>query len=371
VNEDKASRYHRLHRRTTVLSVLVGLCAVIVLLQQGGFRLLRDAITTWTAADPSAPSTVALYALSLLLGYHTLRLPAMFYQGFVLERRYGLSSETFHAWLRDYLKAAMLVVLLAVAAAEVVYMTMRWSPRWWWVGSAVCFSAAVAGLSRLAPSVVLPLFYRFKPLERDALRERLAALSTRAGIPVLGAYVWGLGAKTRRANAALVGAGSTRRILLSDTLLANYSDDEIEVILAHEMGHYVHRDIRMALMIESVLIAVSLSIGAALLASQWSALGLAAPSDVAGLPLLVLTGAVVTLAAAPALNALSRRNERRADQYALALTRLPEAFISVMRRLGAQNLAEDRPSRAAVWLFHTHPSIEERIENARRYRTSR
>ena len=371
MNEDKASRYHRLSRRARVLSILTGLGALAALIKGGGSPLVRDAISSWTAAGSSAPSTVALYALVLVIAHLALRLPVAFYQSFLLERRYGLSSETVASWLKDYLKAALLVIALAVGAAEVVYTAMRWSAHWWWIPAAACFSAALIVLARIAPIALFPLFYHFEPLERETLRARLEALSVRAGVPVLGAYVWGLGDKTKRANAALIGTGPTRRILLSDTLLANYSDDEIEVILAHEMGHHVRGDIRNGLMLEALMIFASLGTGAAILSAWWQPLGLAGTSDVAGLPLLALVGAVFTFASAPALNALSRRNERRADRYALGLTGQTEAFVSAMRRLGAQNLAEERPSRAAVWLFHTHPPIEERIENARRYRTSR
>ena len=326
--------------------------------------MLRDLATAVTGAGPSAPSTVAVYAVVLAVGYLALRVPLSFYQNFILERRYGLSSETRSQWARDYLKAAALVLVLGVGAAEVVYVTLRWSREWWWVPSAICFIAAVVVLARLAPVLLLPLFYRVEPLDRESLRVRLVALSERARVPVLGVYVWGLGDKTRRANAALVGTGATRRILLSDTLLADYSDDEIEVILAHELAHHVHGDIRRALWIESALVVASLVAGAVALRAWWGFVGLMDPADVAGLPLLFLAALVVSLAATPAVNALSRRNERRADRYALALTGRPEAFVSAMRRLTAQNLAEERPSRLAVWLFHSHPPIEDRIQCA-------
>jgi len=99
----------------------------------------------------------------------------------------------------------------------------------------------------------------------------------------------------------------------------------------------------------------------------WEPLGLRSPSDVAGLPLLLLAGGAVSVAATPAMNALSRWNERRADRFALALTKRPAAFISAMKRLATQNLADERPSRAVLWLFHTHPPIEQRIEAAKRF----
>lgn len=365
MNEDKASRYHRLNRRASLVWMAAALAILAGLLWGGGSRLLRDVAVALTSAGPSAPSTVALYALALALGYVSLRLPLAVYQGFVLERRYGLSSERLAAWARDYFKAAALVVGLAVAAAEVVYLSLRWSPEWWWAAASGCFITGLVALARLAPVTLLPLFYRCEPLARESLRARLAALSERARVPVLGVYVWGLGGKTRRANAALVGTGATRRILLSDTLLADYSDDEIEVIVAHEIAHHVHGDIRRGLAIDAALIVLGFATAAMALRWLWGGFGLTEPADVAGLPLLFLAGAAVSLAAAPFLNAWSRRNEWRADRYALRLTGRPEAFVTAMRRLAAQNLAEERPSRLVVWLFHSHPPVEARIVSAR------
>lgn len=367
VNEDRASRYHRLKRRAALVWTFAGGASLFGFVMAGGSRLLRDEAVAITAAGPSAPSTVAVYALALALAYLGLRLPLAFYQGYVLERRYGLSSETLRAWGLDYVKAAALTVVLGVGAAQIVYLTLRWWPAWWWIPSAACLAAALVVLARLVPVALLPLFYRLEPLERESLHARLADLCDRARVPVLGIHVWGLGARTRRANAALVGSGATRRILVSDTLLADYSEDEIEVILAHEIAHHVHGDIRRALLVESGLVAASLGAGALALARWWPAVGLADPSDVAGLPLLILAGLAVSLAAAPAVNALSRQSERRADRYALALTGRPDAFARAMRRLAAQNLAEERPSRLAVWLFHSHPPFGERIERAKEH----
>jgi STE24 endopeptidase len=205
------------------------------------------------------------------------------------------------------------------------------------------------------------------PVDRASLRARLIDLSTRAGVPILDVYEWGLGEKTRRANAALVGTGATRRILVSDTLLQGYTDDEIEVILAHELAHYVHHDIHKALIAEGALLLAAFYSASVVLAALWRVAGLGSPADVAGLPLLLLAGGATMLAATPVVNALSRLHEQRADRYALTMTRQPAAFISALRRLAAQNLAEERPSTATLWLFHTHPPLEERIEVARTF----
>ena len=324
------------------------------LLLTGASAALRDV----------AGGSVALYVLLLAALRELIAFPQAWYRNFFLEQRYGLSAETAGRWLRDHLKASALAATLGIAGAEVVFFTLRELPRIWWLASAAIFAAALVLIARLAPVLLLPLFYRTRPLERDSLRDRLFELSQRAGVPVLGVYEWGLGEKTKRANAALVGTGATRRILLSDTLLADYTDDEIEVILAHEMGHHVHGDILKGLGAELALLVAGFYAAAVVLARWWAPLGLSGPADVAGLPLLLLAGGAVSLAATPLVNALSRSNERRADRYALGLTRRPASFVSAMKRLASQNMAEERPSRAALWLFHSHPPFEQRIRAA-------
>ena len=370
MNEDKGSRYHRFKRRATVAQA--GVTAVgLAWLVAGGSLWLRNLAAAVTASTASSSSTVAAYVLLLAAAYQLWTLPVTFFESFVLERRYGLSLAPLRAWFVDHLKAAILLTILALAGAEFVYLTLNLLPKWWWAASAFSFVTAMVLLARIAPTVLLPLFYRFKPLERATLQEKLVLLSTRARVPVLGVYEWGLGAKTRRANAALVGTGSTRRILLSDTLLADYTDEEIEVILAHELGHHVNRDIRSALLLESGLLAASFAIAEMVLSRVWLPLGLIGPADVAGLPVIVAVGFLMSLAVNPVLNAISRRKERRADEFALSLTAQPAAFMTAMRRLASQNLAEERPSRAALWLFYTHPPLDQRIEHARQFDVQR
>jgi STE24 endopeptidase len=208
-----------------------------------------------------------------------------------------------------------------------------------------------------------------KPLSRDALRARLLALAERAGARVVDAYEWGLSGKTRKANAALTGLGATRRILVSDTMLAEYSDEEIEVVLAHELAHHVHGDIWKGLAFESALLLVGFHIAARVLGWAIVPLGLRDAADVAALPLLLLTAGAVSLVMGPVAHAISRAYERRADRFALELTRNPSAFVSAMRRLSTQNLAEESPSKAIQWLFYSHPPICERVAAAQAFRT--
>jgi STE24 endopeptidase len=176
-----------------------------------------------------------------------------------------------------------------------------------------------------------------------------------------------LSGHTRKANAALAGMGKTRRILLSDTLLSDYSEDEIEVILAHELAHHVHRDLWRGIAVQAVSLVAGFFVIDLVLRSFAPALNLRGLSDPAGLPILLLCGGVWSLLVMPVANALSRAQERAADRYALRTTRNVDAFVTAMKRLSQQNLAEEYPSRIVRWLFYSHPPIRERIDAARAF----
>jgi STE24 endopeptidase len=260
---------------------------------------------------------------------------------------------------------------MAVFTAILVYAMLRWFGRLAWLASGLGLTFFGILLTAIAPVLVFPLFYRFQRLPPGDLPDRLQALAERAGAPVLGVYSWSLGDKSRTANAALVGIGPTRRILLSDTLIAQYSTDEIEVIIAHELAHHVHGDIWKGVVVEAVQITVALLAGQLALLWGMTRFALSGVDDVAGMPLLALAAGTASVVTAPLVLALSRRHERRADRFALDLTRKADAFISAMRRLGDQNLADAAPTRAVEWLFHSHPPLQERITAARDWSAGR
>ena len=369
MNEDKATRYHRLRRRAGVLSAGVAAALQLALIVSGGSVALRalavDAATGVALAAALTPWLALVIYVVLLATLHELAvLPIAFYREFVLERRYGLSRETARAWSRDHVKASILGLAFGLAGAGLLYGLIHYRPSGWWVPAGIVFSLTMVALAHLAPIVLLPIFYRVSPIMRDALRARLKALVERAGTRVVGVYEWHLGDRTRRANAALVGLGRTRRILVSDTLLAEYSDEEVEAVLAHEIGHHVHRDIWRSIAYETAFIFAGFLAAQYVLEAVAPLAGLTGPADIAGLPVVLLTLGVVSAVQMPLANALSRRHERRADRFAVALTGQPSAFVSAMRRLAAQNMAEDAPSRLVQALFYTHPPIRERIAEA-------
>lgn len=369
VNEDKSTRYHRLRRKADLAGTAVAGVVLLVLAVSGLAVRLRELLYAVTGFVLPAPlqdaAVVVLMTVAILTLLQAVAFPFTWYQGFELERRYGLSTQSGAHWLADQVKAAGLGGMLAVLGVSIVFFTLRNWPSIWWLLSASVFVVAMIGIARLAPVLLLPLFYKFRPLDRPPLVERLMALTARARTEVVGVFEWVLSGHTRKANAALAGLGQTRRILLSDTLLSDYSDDEIEVVLAHELAHHVHRDLWRGLAVQALVLVGGFYVADLVLNVPAVASAYRGIADPAAIPVLMLAGGAWSLAVLPILNGLSRAQERAADRYAIETTRNPEAFVSAMRRLSQQNMAEERPSPMVRWLFYSHPPIRERIEAAR------
>ncbi|MDR1991072.1 MAG: M48 family metallopeptidase, partial [Acidobacteriaceae bacterium] len=358
---------------STVALVWSGLL-LIALLVSGASAAMRDVALSAASSVSGTfetPLSIVVYVLLLVAVSEAARFPLDLYGGFVLERRYGLSTENLRGWLTDACKGTALSAALSIVAALVVYFFIRRFATLWWLPAGVTFSALIVGLANLGPVLLLPLFYAIRPLEHESLRVRLMRLADRAGARVLGAYEWGLSAKTKKANAALTGLGATRRILVSDTMLADYSEDEIEVVLAHELAHHVHGDIWKGILFETVLVMAGCFVAAKSLSVGVPLFGLTGVDDVAGVPLLLLAAGAVSVLLLPLAHALSRRHERKADRFALELTGNPAAFVSAMKRLSQQSLAEEDPGKVVEWLFYSHPPTRERIAAAKEFAASR
>jgi STE24 endopeptidase len=339
-----------------------GIAMLAALVVTGASAALRDAVGARSGGSGVLATIVYVVVVSLMSAI--VSLPFAFYQGVTLERRYGLSKQATARWWVDQVKAGCVGLVFVVSGALLVSGLMRADPDRWWMLAAVGFAGLLVLLVQLAPLVLLPIFYDFKPLDRGDLVARLVRLADRAGARVMGVFEWRLGDKTRKGNAALTGIGQTRRIIISDTILAEHSDEEIEVILAHELAHHVHRDIWKGIALETALIALGFYLADRLLTAFAGSFGLTGKGDVAALPLLLLAAGAVSLALLPVANALSRAHERSADRYALEMTRNAPAFVSAMKRLAAQNLAEEHPSRLVQVLFYTHPPVSARIDAA-------
>ena len=366
MNEDKATRYRRLRRRAVLLAMATWAALLAGLAGSGASRALADASAVLAGRVPAPEPihfllAVAGYAFVLALAGWTAVAPWRCYGEFLVERRFGRSRRSLAGWLGDFARGTLLNLVVCTAGAVLLYAAMRWWPGWWWLAAGLSYVGLTIALARLAPALPLSRRRHLRPLPPSPLRRRLESLVRRAGMAHLDIHEWRTGEAAPRPNAVLVGLGPARRVLLTDALLADYTDDEIEVVMAHELAHCVHRDLWKTIACETA--AVTLACWAAwwVLPSLAPSLGLTGAADVAGLPLAVLAAAGVLLLLRPVTNLVSRRCERRADRFAVEMTRNPGALASGLRRLAAQTLAEERPSAVVEWLFHSHPPLSARL----------
>ena len=354
-------RYNRIRRWLGIADFAIGFLFLIVLLVTGGSAWLRD--QAYRLGFQNYSLSLFMYLLLLLAISKALGI-GLDYYGFSLERRFKLSTQRFRSWAWDEVKGFLVGLVLGDVLVEVLYFTIRQWPQHWWMLAWALFMGLFIILAQLAPVVLFPIFYKFEPLDNEDLRRRLVVLSQRAGTRVRGVYRWKLSEKSKKANAALTGLGATRRIILADTLLDNYTADEIEAVLAHELGHHVHRHILKSIFVQAAITLFGFW------AANWT-LHYAVDqhlfeelSDFANLPLLALVSVALSFVLMPALNGYSRFNERQADRYAFESIARVEPFISSMNKLAEQNLAERTPSKWVEWFFHSHPAISRRLAAA-------
>jgi len=374
--ESRAKEYARLRLRLSLLGMGISAAGVLLLLLSGLGNWLSDLLRApgWLHWQP-VPGWYALqilvYLLLVVLVYEIVTAPLSYYGGYLLSHRYGLSTMRRSAWLKDHCKGLGLNVMLELAVIELIYALLALQPENWWLWVALVLIVFSVLMTGLAPVLILPLFYTFTPLPEGELTARLLALAQRAHTRVRGVFILHLSEKTTAANAAVMGLGRTRRIVVGDTMLDRYTTDEIEVVLAHELGHHVHRDLWKLLCGQSFFLLAGLFLTN--LAFHWGVgvqhfyPGLA---DSSTLPFFFALVSLCGLLVLPLSNGLSRVIEYQADGYALQATHKVEAFKSAMMRLANQNLAELEPAPLIEWLFHSHPSLRKRLQHAEMFARS-
>jgi STE24 endopeptidase len=355
---ERGRRYHRPLYVAFVLGTALGLAMLAAL----AFTPVGDALhepvdgLPWSLEAP-------LFAALVLVVSALVRLPVAWWSGYRHEHRWRLSTQTLRGWVGDRLKALAVSVVLTGGALTGLVAVARWLPTWWPVAAAAAGAALVLLLGFVAPVVLEPIFNRFEPLRDGELRDRLLRLAERAGTPVRAVLVADASRRTRKANAYVSGIGASRRVVLFDTLLGRSPPEEIEVVVAHELGHRRERH-------PAKLTALGMAGAGAAVATIWLVLG-ERVADPRTIPHVLLLSSMLQLAALAPAAALMRRWERVCDAFALELTRDPAAFEAVFRTLTEANVADLDPPRPVRWLLQTHPTVPDRIAAARRFATVR
>jgi STE24 endopeptidase len=358
---DDPKRYESLKHIVGISKFVLDVVVLILLLTSGWSVRIRAIAQTKAHSDWMI---IIIYMVIVGAILQAIDWPLSFYSGYVLEHRFGLSRQSFAGWIRDQLKGLALGVPLSLAAFELIYFMLRRYPDLWWVYAATAFVAFIVVMTNLAPVLLLPLFFKFRPVQNSDLQNRVNRLAKKTGTRVCGIFEWSLGEKTRKANAAVVGWGNTRRIIVSDTLLENFSGEEIEVIMAHELCHHVKNHIWYGMVLQSILTYIAFDAAHHVMLPLSRSFGFGGIADVANFPLFALVMTTVSLLVLPVANYFSRRLETEADLYALDVTGDALAFVSSMEKLAEINLADKTPNKIIEFIFYSHPSVEERIKLA-------
>ncbi len=291
----------------------------------------------------------------------TILFPLKYFKDFYLEHKYNLSNQTFLKWILEDLKALGVSLVIGIPLLLAFYYLLNVFGQLWWLPFAILVFIVSVILARVVPVFILPLFYKITPIDNDDLKDRITKLAADARIRVENVYKFDMSRKTKKANAAFTGLGKSKRILLGDTLLENYTGDEVETIIAHELGHYKKKHI-----IKNIIIGTFSSFLTLFLISYFYKLslpwfGFEAITRIAALPLLTLWMMLIGLIQTPLSNILSRKFEYEADEYAINSTGKPSAFKAALQKLTEQNLGDKEPHPFVEWFFYSHPSIKKRI----------
>ena len=312
---------------------------------------------------------LAVRILLFLIGFHValaaIMLPIGYYAGYVLPRAYGLGRQSIRSWAMDWLKTMLLSAVLGVlVGATFVWIVIATGSSWWWVFGAVASGIGLA-LVFVTPYVLVPLFFKMRPLADTDTVARIQSLVNRAGTPVRDVCSLDFSRRTAEANAAVIGLGRSRRVVIADTLLAEFAPGEVDAVVAHELGHHVHRDVQRLLLGNAVLMWAGLFVASRWLPLALPVLSLPSLAYVPGYPVLLFVAELFFVVVGPLLNWWSRRLESGADRFALQLTGDPTSFATAMQRIGCQNLVELCPPRWSEALLATHPALQRRIQLAR------
>jgi STE24 endopeptidase len=369
MNETKAARYQRLRRRAQSSGVVSGGLLLAVVALTPAARMLAswtDGLGQRVGGSLGSLFALVVFVAVLVVLWEMAALPSMLYLGLGVDRRLGQNGPTPEDVFAAQAHATMVALPVALAAAAIVMVSAWMAGGLWWALAGVLLAMLLAVALRGAPAA-LARFAEVRPVSRRDLAASLHDLARRARVHVAGIDEW-RAAGTGPTTALVTGFGRTRRIFISSDVVRDWSDTEIAVVVAHELAHHAYHDLLRTLALDAVVLSSGLGAAAAVLRA---APALGSPGALSTLPLVALIAGVVWLAATPIRHAQSRRQERRADLFALVTTGGADAFSAAIRRLGARHLAEERPTVVTRWLFHRHPTVAERLAMAEAYRQLR
>lgn len=360
-----AKKYSRTHQILSLTGSIIFFAVLVILVFSGLSKEIESIAYIYTSNKYFA---LLIFLGIIGAGQGIINFPLDFYSGYILEHKYNLSNQSIGGYFKEKLKGFALGLVIGIPVLFAFYYILSNSGDMWWLVLGIVMFMFSILLGRIAPTVIMPLFYKFVPVENEEIKNRLTMLCKKTGVKVQGIFTFDMSKNTRKANAAFTGIGKSRRIILGDTLMSNFSVSEIETVFAHEAGHYTKRHILKLMAVSTLMTFLGLYITAKIYEASLGYFGFTAVNEIAALPLLFLYLSLYGLVTTPISNIQSRMYEWEADTFALETTKDRESFISSMEKLAEQNLADKTPNRIIEFLFHSHPSLEKRIQFARDFR---
>lgn len=367
-NENRAKlakKYSKINQIISLSETVIFFAITVIFIAGGYSKEVKELAFSFTTNDYAA---VLIFFGIFGIIQSAITFPLSFYSDYTLEHKYGLSNQTIPGYFKEKIKGMLIGLLLGIPLLLIFYFIIKnYSESWWLILGAVMFFFSVI-IGRLAPTLIMPLFYKFKPLENEEIKQKILSLCEKTGVRIQGIFEFNMSKNTKKANAAFTGIGKSKRIILGDTLLKNFSPEEIETVFAHEMGHYKKRHIMKLMTVSVVMTFAGLYLTSLAYSNSLNTFGFNSVSEIAALPLLFIYLSLFGLITSPISNILSRKFEWEADTFAIETTRDKGAFISAMEKLADQNLADKTPNKIIEFLFHSHPSIDKRIKFAEDYK---
>ena len=361
----RAKKYSRTHQILSLTGSIIFFAVLIILIFTGLSKEIENIAFNYTSNNYLA---LLIFLGIIGVGQGLINFPLDFYSGYILEHKYDLSNQTITGYFKEKLKGFVLGLVIGIPLMFAFYYILSNSGEMWWLVLGIVMFTFSILLGRIAPTVIMPLFYKFVPVENEDIKNRLLALCKKTGVKVQGIFTFDMSKNTKKANAAFTGMGKSRRIILGDTLMNNFSVSEIETVFAHEVGHYTKRHILKMMAVSTFVTFLGLFITAKLYEASLGYFGYTSINEIAALPLLFLYLSLYGLVTSPISNIQSRMYEWEADTFALETTKDKVSFVSAMEKLAEQNLADKTPNKIIEFLFHSHPSLEKRIQFGRDFR---
>jgi len=355
-----AKKYNRTKILIGLVKGAVSFVLLFIFILMGYNKLLENTLEGYFSNN-----YFLLIAFVIVIGaaWSLIFFPVNFYKDFILEHKYQLSNQTFGKWIWERMKGMLVGGVIGLPLLVLFYFILNVFDDFWWLPFAVIMFFISVFLAQIVPVLILPLFYKITPIEDKTLKGKITQMAQEAGITVENIYKFDMSKNTKKANAAFTGLCRTKRIILGDTLLDNFSVEEIETVIAHELGHYKHNHILKNIIINTLFSFAAFYILALLYSESLSWFGLDYITQISALPLLSLWGVVIGVIQTPLLNAISRKFEYEADTYSVNSTDKPEIFIGTLEKLTDQNLGDREPHPLVEWFYYSHPSIEKRKKN--------